>query len=139
MDQIWDSLFRLHLRNIYMSLKRTPPAELYRPIAKDASGSASKRPHRKITPKLNGVVDEEEWEAGGYVDVSALFGAMHPPTGAVRRIWFGHDDRNLYLRFDLLPRAGRVRSSSRFSSPGARSNPVTAPLVSTPPCGSRPK
>ena len=106
MDQIWDSLFRLHLRNIYMSLKRTPPAELYRPIAKDAGGSASKRPHRKITPKLNGVVDQEEWEAGGYVDVSALFGAMHPPTGAVRRIWFGHDDRNLYLRFDLLPTPG---------------------------------
>src|SRR3989440_1768705 len=103
MDQIWDSLFRLHLRNIYMSLKRTPPAELYRPIAKEAGGSASKRPHRKITPKLNGVVDEEEWEAGGYVDVSALFGAMQPPPGAVRRIWFGHDDRNLYLRFDLLP------------------------------------
>src|SRR5437667_371903 len=108
MDQIWDSLFRLHLRNIYMSLKRTPPAELYRPIAKESGGSASKRPHRKITPKLNGVVDQEEWEAGGYVDVSALFGAMHPPTGAVRRIWFGHDDRNLYLRFDLLP-TGRPR------------------------------
>src|SRR5438132_11677461 len=108
MDQIWDSLFRLHLRNIYMSLKRTPPAALYRPIAKESGGSASKRPHRKITPKLNGVVDQEEWEAGGYVDVSALFGAMHPPTGAVRRIWFGHDDRNLYLRFDLLP-AGRPR------------------------------
>jgi starch synthase len=108
MDQIWDSLFRLHLRNIYMSLKMPPPAELYRPIAKQAGGSASKRPHRKITPKLNGVVDQEEWEAGGYVDVSALFGAMHPPTGAVRRIWFGHDDHNLYLRFDLLP-AGRPR------------------------------
>jgi starch synthase len=108
MDQIWDSLFRLHLRNIYMSLKRMPPAELYRPIAKEAEGLASKRPRRKIAPKLNGVVDDEEWEAGGYVDVSALFGAMHPPTGAVRRIWFGHDDHNLYLRFDLLA-AGRPR------------------------------
>src|SRR5438309_4149681 len=103
MDQIWDSLFRLHLRNIYMSLRRPPPANLYKPIARDAGGSASKRPHRKITPRLNGEVDQQEWEAGGYVDVSALFGAMHPPKGAVRRIWFGHDDRNLYLRFDLLP------------------------------------
>jgi starch synthase len=106
MDEIWDSLFRLHLRNIYMSLRRPPPASLYRPIAKDAVGSASKRPHRKITPRLNGLVDQDEWEAGGYVDVSALFGAMHPPTGAVRRIWFGHDDRNLYLRFDLLRPGG---------------------------------
>jgi starch synthase len=102
MDQIWDSLFRLHLRNIYMSLRRPPPANLYRPIAREGGGSASKRPDRKITPKLNGQVDQAEWEAGGYVDVSALFGAMHPPKGAVRRIWFGHDDHNLYLRFDLL-------------------------------------
>jgi starch synthase len=101
MDQIWDSLFRLHLRNIYMSLKRPVPASLYQPIAKETGGSASKRPDRKITPKLNGTIDQEEWSAGGYVDVSALFGAMHPPKGAVRRIWFGHDDRNLYLRFDL--------------------------------------
>jgi len=46
--------------------------------------------------------DEQEWSAGGYVDVAALFGAMHPPRGVVRRIWFGHDDVNLYLRFDLV-------------------------------------
>jgi starch synthase len=107
MDQIWDSLFRLHLRNIYMSLGETPPASLYQPIVKDAQDSASKRPERKITPQLNGTVDDQEWQAGGYVDITALFGAMHPPRGAVRRIWFGHDDRNLYLRFDLLDgRAG---------------------------------
>src|SRR5207237_9051426 len=71
-------------------------------IVKDPESSASKRPDRKITPKLNGAVDHEEWNAAGYVDVTALFGAMHPPKGAIRRIWFGHDDRNLYLRFDLL-------------------------------------
>jgi starch synthase len=119
MDQIWDNLFRLHLRNIYMSLQQPPPAILYQPIVKDGLGSASKRPDRKITPKLNGVVDQEEWNAGGYVDVTALFGAMHPPKGAVRRIWFGHDDRNLYLRFDLL--AGPVRPVElevRFSGRG---------------------
>src|SRR6202158_1767211 len=104
MDQIWDSLFRLHLRNIYMSLGEPPPASLYQPIIKGVDGAATKRPDRKISPKLNGSVDQEEWNAGGYVDVTALFGAMHPPRGAVRRIWFGHDDRNLYLRFDLLDR-----------------------------------
>src|ERR1700736_2540982 len=68
MDQIWDSLFRLHLRNIYMSLGQRPPAILYQPIVKEGVGSASKRPDRKITPKLNGMVDQEEWNAGGYVD-----------------------------------------------------------------------
>jgi len=124
MDQIWDSLFRLHLRNIYMSCQQPPPASLYQPIVKEGESSASKRPDRKITPKLNGVIDHDEWSAGGYVDVTALFGAMHPPTGAVRRIWFGHDDHNLYLRFDLLggeqaPRA--VELEMLFSaSPGRR-------------------
>jgi starch synthase len=110
MDQIWDSLFRVHLRNIYMSLGLTPPAALYQPIAKDEATMAAKRPERKISPRLDGVVDEDEWKAGGYVDISALFGAMHPPRGAVRRIWFGHDDRNLYLRFDLLGEASVRRS-----------------------------
>jgi len=104
MDQIWDNLFRLHLRNIYMSLGERPPADLYQPIVKAPDAAATKRPDRKISPKLNGSVDQDEWNAGGYVDVTALFGAMHPPRGAVRRIWFGHDDRNLYLRFDLLDR-----------------------------------
>src|SRR5437588_11879787 len=128
MDQIWDSLFRLHLRNIYMSLEQPPPAILYQPIVKEAAGSASKRPDRRITPKLNGVVDQEEWNAGGYVDVTALFGAMHPPRGTVRRIWFGHDDRNLYLRFDLV--AGKqgpgVELELRFSGEGGPTSALSA-------------
>jgi starch synthase len=120
MDQIWDSLFRLHLRNIYMSLGASPPAALYRPIAAEGDGAAAKRPERKISPKLNGVVDDDEWKAGGYVDVTALFGAMHPPKGAVRRIWFGHDDRNLYLRFDWLQDGPQPRPELqlRFSGVG---------------------
>jgi len=128
MDQIWDSLFRLHLRNIYMSLQQPPPAILYQPIVKDAEGSASKRPDRKITPKLNGVVDQEEWNAGGYVDVTALFGAMHPPRGAVRRLWFGHDDRNLYLRFDLVAQKSGppVELEMRFSGNGGPASRLTA-------------
>jgi starch synthase len=127
MDQIWDSLFRLHLRNIYMSLGERPPASLYQPIIKAAEGAATKRPDRKISPKLNGSVDQEEWNAGGYVDVTALFGAMHPPRGAVRRIWFGHDDRNLYLRFDLLDRlATTPMTLEMFFSGSAASTGPTA-------------
>jgi starch synthase len=127
MDQIWDSLFRLHLRNIYMSLGERPPASLYQPIVKAAEGAATKRPDRKISPKLNGGVDQEEWSAGGYVDVTALFGAMHPPRGAVRRIWFGHDDRNLYLRFDLLDRqATPPMTLEMFFSGGAAPTPPAA-------------
>src|SRR5438445_3735827 len=129
MDQIWDNLFRLHLRNIYISLEQQPPALFYQPIVKEADGSASKRPDRRITPKLNGVVDQDEWNAGGYVDVTALFGAMHPPKGAVRRIWFGHDERNLYLRFDLLGAREAERAielEMRFSGSGGPASRLAA-------------
>src|SRR3984893_4924429 len=126
MDQIWDSLFRLFLRNIYMLLGEQPTASLYQPIITAAEGAATKRPDRKISPKLNGSVDQEEWNAGGYVDVTALFGAMHPPRGAVRRIWFGHDDRNLYLRFDLLDRRATppVKLEMFFSGSLASTGPA---------------
>ena len=128
MDQIWDSLFRLHLRNIYMLLGERPPARLYQPIGTAAEGAATKRPDRKISPKLNGSVDQEEWNAGGYVDVTALFGAMHPPRGAVRRIWFGHDDHNLYLRFDLLgrQRTPPVRLEMFFSGRAESTRPAAS-------------
>lgn len=102
MDAIWDNLFRLHLRNIYTALGLDAPTTLFHPIVKHGQGSAWKRPERKISPPPNGLLDDAEWDAGGYVDVTALFGAMHPPQGQVRRIWFGHDNTNLYLRFDLL-------------------------------------
>jgi len=107
-DIIWDNLFRLHLRNAYQLLGQVPPPTLYRPIVSRATPPAGKRPERGVSPRLEpGVLDEAEWRAAGYLDASALFGAMHPPRGLIRRIWFGADDRQLYLRFDLQPQAAR--------------------------------
>jgi len=105
MDVIWDSLFRLHLRNIYKVLGQQPPSALFQPIMRPGDTAAAKRPERKITPRLDGRLDDTEWNAAGYLDVTALFGAMHPPRGIIRRIWFGRDDSRLYLRFDLSARA----------------------------------
>jgi starch synthase len=110
MDAVWDNLFRLHLRNAYQSLGKPIPGNLFQPVAKQPENRASKRPERKITPSLNGSLDEAEWQAAGYFDATALFGAMHPPKGVVKRIWFGHDDERLYLRLDLRPQASGRRS-----------------------------
>ncbi|HYM49970.1 MAG TPA: glycogen/starch synthase [Candidatus Limnocylindrales bacterium] len=112
MDVVWDNLFRLHLRNVYGRLGRRPPMALFRPVIEDGSAPALKRPERTITPRLDGAIDEAAWLAGGYVDPTALYGAMHPPRGRVRRLWYGHDDRYLYLRFDLL---GPVDSKAPLS------------------------
>ncbi len=133
MNVIWDNLFRLHLRNLYKRLDQRPPVSLFQPIIRQTDGPASKPPDRMIRPRLDGSPDEGEWKAGGYVDVTALFGAMHPPRGLVRRIWFGHDDTQLYLRFDLLHRREPRRAVdlhiyfSGSSSPAADGADSTAP------------
>ncbi len=108
-DSVWDNLFRLHLRNAYQLLGQRAPAALYQAIAGDATSPAARRPQRSISPRLDGDVDDGEWRAAGYIDATALFGAMHPPRGFVRRIWFGSDDDQVYLRFDTLVPLGDRR------------------------------
>jgi starch synthase len=129
MDVIWDSLYRLHLRNIYKVLNQQPPSSLFQPIMRPGDTAAAKRPDRKISPRLDGRPDENEWKAAGYLDVTALFGAMHPPRGIIRRVWFGCDDAQLYLRLDLSATAGQPSAelSIYFSgSAHARSPEPTA-------------
>jgi starch synthase len=139
-DTVWDNLFRLHLRNAYKCLEQPAPAELYQPIIREGGSPAGKRPDRKISPRLEaGVLDEAEWRAAGYIDVTALFGALHPPKGLVRRIWFGSDDRQLYLRFDMLPWASHppptlhvFLSGGAPEAPGGeRWQPFVAPAAAT--------
>ncbi len=100
-DVVWDSLFRLHLRNAYRLLGQRPPAGLFQPINDSPANPAARRPDRNISPRMEaGVLDEAEWKGAGYLDATALFGALHPPRGMVKRVWFGSDDQQLYLRFD---------------------------------------
>jgi starch synthase len=122
MDLIWDNLFRLHLRNVYLALGKPPPTALFHSFLSDGQGSAWKRPAGTITPRVHGAPEDSEWDAAGYVDVSALFGAMHPPRGAVQRIWFGHDEDNLYLRFDLLQEGEPALRISLYGGAGIPGN-----------------
>ncbi|MDQ6884464.1 MAG: glycogen/starch synthase [Candidatus Dormibacteraeota bacterium] len=127
MDVIWDNLFRLHLRNIYTALGRQAPAALFHGILREGQQGGWKRPDRLITPRLNGLLDDREWDAAGYLDATALFGAMHPPRGAVRRIWFGSDRLNLYLRFDTLREGDldlRILFNTTASAKGAAFTPT---------------
>jgi starch synthase len=126
MDVIWDNLYRLHLRNAYKLLEQQPPSALFQPIVRPGDTAAAKRPERMISPHLDGTLDESEWTAAGYLDVTALYGAMHPPRGIIRRVWFGRDDAQLYLRFDLGAAATRPADLCIYFSGGAQ-QPEGAP------------
>jgi starch synthase len=57
---------------------------------------------------------------------------MHPPKGAVRRIWFGHDDRSLYLRFDLQVAASAPVELEMFFSGRSQGNGADGARSSAP-------
>lgn len=98
-DDIFDHLFREHLKNIYRIIGKPIPSYLETPLAEfiEARSRYPKAPFENF--KLTGKDPYEKWENGGCLDIPA------PPTMQEKRffnkICFGYDTENLYLRFDI--------------------------------------
>jgi ADP-glucose type glycogen/starch synthase len=97
MDPIWDNQFRLHLRNVYKLMGVRAPARLFQPIIKRAPTAERGVPSASITPQSK---SDPAWAQAGYYLVGSGFGALHRPAGFVERIYYGNDDKNLYVRID---------------------------------------
>ncbi len=98
-DDIFDHLFREHLKNIYRAIKKPIPSYLETPLAEFIE-SRSRYPQAVFEGfKLTGKDPDDKWENGGCIDIPA------PPTMQEKRflnkICFGYDYDNLYLRFDI--------------------------------------
>jgi alpha-amylase/alpha-mannosidase (GH57 family) len=95
-DNIFDYLFREHLKNVYRYLDLDIPKYLDTPLL-SAIAKPSRYPKGEITPVLNGKDnDDESWLNAGCIKI---------PDGPVLRedkfydkICFGYDKDNLYLR-----------------------------------------
>ncbi len=98
-DDIFDHLFREHLKNIYQIIDKPVPSYLEKPLSNfvEAHSRYPMAPFEKF--ELTGKDPYEKWESGGCIDIPA------PPTMQERRffnkIFFGYDYDNLYLRFDI--------------------------------------
>lgn len=98
-DDIFDHLFREHLRNIYKLIKQPVPEYLETPLAEFLE-ARSRYPKAAFDSfELNGKDADAKWDVGGCIDIPA------PPTMQEKRffnkICFGYDTDNLYLRFDI--------------------------------------
>lgn len=97
-DNIFDFLFREHLKNVYNIIDKTIPEELEMPLIA-FMGKPLKNPRRQITPNINGIIkDNNEWMSAGCIDIPT--GPVIKETKLVNRIYFGTDKDNLYIRFD---------------------------------------
>jgi len=97
---LFDRLFRRHLEALYRSSDRPVPADLDRPIKPPRFKRAIAHPTARFTPQIDGrVSDYFEWLAAGRADLLAS-GSMHAGHAEFSCLWYGYDERNLYLRLD---------------------------------------
>lgn len=97
-DNIFDLLFRSHLKNVYKILDKPTPEYLDIPL-EDNLYSRSRYPKGEITGfELTGS-DNAKWEKAGCIEIPSK------PTMQENRffnkIFFEYDKNNLYLRFDV--------------------------------------
>src|SRR5688572_340341 len=104
-DLAFDELFRRHVRNVYRSLDRSVPEELF------VSNISTAPPAVRIEPPtgfIHPTIDGEktsyfEWVGAGCVDADDTPGAMHQVANRhpiVSVIEFGVDIQHLYVRID---------------------------------------
>ncbi len=100
-DNIFDFLFRTHLKNIYRYLDLDTPKYLDDPISNISTTKPSKYPKSLISPEINGkfvTTEEDIWNNAGFIEI---------PDGPVLReskldkIRFGNDENYFYLKFNL--------------------------------------
>jgi alpha-amylase/alpha-mannosidase (GH57 family) len=101
-DEEFDLLFRKHLSNIYHLLGGSPPDELAAPIKRPAVKAKVVAPMGRIAPRVDGQVTSYfEWLGAGVYSPDYRSSSMHGGARCLEALYFGHDERALYLRLDL--------------------------------------
>lgn len=98
-SDIFDFLFRKHLKNVYLLLNQQPPKYLDIPIKQQVKFYEYVLPADFITPKIDGKISNYfEWSSAG--KYTPVVSSMHQTTKIVSSVYFGFDLGNLYLRID---------------------------------------
>ncbi len=118
----FDLLFRSHLIRVYELLgvpRKQVPEELKHSIRKKFGKFFVTKPTRHIHPSVDGARRSAyEWNGAGYFDALSSGGAMHQVSTVVRRIYYGYDEKSLYLRVDTSkPLTEKQRYLVRFTEP----------------------
>lgn len=97
-DELFDFLFRNHLRQIYKMLGKEIPSSLEKPL-EAVVARQSYTPRASITPVINGLLSLGEWESAGYIQ--NVQGPVYNVDKLFNKVYFGNDKNNIYIRFDL--------------------------------------
>ncbi len=96
-DNIFDYIFREHLKNIYVYLGLEPPEYLDTPLL-SVVAKPSRYPKGEFTPVIDGKDNEDDsWLNAGCISIPD--GPVLKEDKFYDKICFGYDKDNLYLRF----------------------------------------
>jgi len=100
-DNIFDFLYRTHLKNIYRTLELEYPKYLDEPLTSVSPARPSNYPKALISPEVNGksTTDDDSWLNAGCIDIPD--GPVLRESKLFDKICFGNDSENFYLRFYL--------------------------------------
>ena len=98
-DEVFDYLFRIHLINVYNFFNKPIPEYLNVPLIA-YMGKPLRTPKSNITPIINGVImKKDNWKNAGCIEIPD--GPILQKNKPFDKIYYGCDENNLYLRFDM--------------------------------------
>jgi len=117
-DDLFDNLFRQHLKNVYMICSALPPAALELPVIANTKAVRNyELPHQMIAPRIDGRLSSYfEWMGAGSYEAGKEQGAMFRSERFLEKMQFGFSEESLCLRID--PRKwGEISLAVRFFQP----------------------
>ncbi|WP_022851702.1 glycoside hydrolase family 57 protein [Limisalsivibrio acetivorans] len=100
-SDLFDKLFRNHLKNVYDAVGVKPPADLFIPIKKSHKSGIVRKPNYFLSPVVDGQVTSFfEWLSAGEFDLKFDAGAMHASSSSLKKLYYGWDENCLYLRVE---------------------------------------
>ena len=116
-DDLFDELFRQHLKNVHIICGDVPPAALDLSVNRARSTQVYEMPQNLISPKVMGSHGSYfDWIGAGLYTAGAEQGAMYRSERQLERLLFGFDKTRLCLRLDLAKWKG-ISLAINFAQP----------------------
>ncbi len=101
-EQLFDQAFRGHLASVYTTIGLPIPDWLEQPIAGLAAATHYRPVSTYISPHLSAAPGASlEWSGAGYLEPAASAGSMQLGHTAFKRLYFGYNPADLFLRLEL--------------------------------------
>jgi alpha-amylase/alpha-mannosidase (GH57 family) len=101
-DGDFDQQFRDTLRQVYVALGEEVPDFVDVPVIPQQAQAPEQAAMDLVTPTIDGVISEGEWDAAGYYVASG--GAMAAALPFFDQLAYGFDQQNLYLTVQAVER-----------------------------------